>query len=74
MRSFEDIARELDLSQTRVIQLYYKGMDKLKKYSKEHPELKDYISEDITSNYSNNYCAYRELLKVLYDEYGRSKY
>jgi hypothetical protein len=67
MKSFEEIAKELKISKTRVSKLYWSGITKLKYYAKEHPELREYLS-------SINNRESKELLKILYDEYGRDRY
>jgi hypothetical protein len=67
MKSFEEIAKELKISKTRVSQLYWSGITKLKTYALEHPELKEYLSD-------TNNTQSKELLKILYDDYGRDKY
>ena len=67
MKSFEEIAKELKISKTRVSQLYWSGITKLKYYAKEHPELREYLLD------INNKDT-KELLKILYDDYGRDRY
>lgn len=66
MRSFESIAKELKTSTHRVERTYFSAIRKLRKYVREHEELKDYLLYD-TSN------SEVDLLKILYDEYGKDK-
>lgn len=68
MRSFESIAKELKMSRKGVQYTYNKAIRKLLKYAQEHPELREYLSNSVINN------SEKELLKVLYDEYGRDKF
>lgn len=65
--SFEEISEATGMRMRVVVRCYYKGLAKLQKYAKEHPELRDYLEQE------NDSSGNLELLRAIYDPYGRER-
>lgn len=72
---FEDISKELNIPLWKIKNIYFSGINKLKKRIKEDPTLRKELEELLKELNSNNTTGNKSLLEeILYDSYGRSKY
>lgn len=69
--SFEKISRELNIPVWKVKNIYFSGLNKLKKKISEDPTLREELLTLLENNTRDNHV---DLIKnILYDNYGRDK-
>ena len=72
---FEEISKELNIPLWKIKNIYFSGINKLKKRIKEDPTLRKELEELLKDININTTHGNKELLEeILYDSYGRSKY